>query len=88
MNWDLANLAHVDDGLVGKSILKVFLPIFQNDIAPLKRICYKQARHSKTGDLLKLRDAVRVNSTDGEANFGAIARLFSDDNGIRILPRL
>uniref|UniRef100_A0A915PH50 BAH domain-containing protein n=1 Tax=Setaria digitata TaxID=48799 RepID=A0A915PH50_9BILA len=41
-------------------------------------ICYPQAVHSKTGDLLRLRDSVRVNSIDGEPNFACICRLFND----------
>uniref|UniRef100_A0A0R3RI12 BAH domain-containing protein n=1 Tax=Elaeophora elaphi TaxID=1147741 RepID=A0A0R3RI12_9BILA len=42
------------------------------------KICYSQAVHSKTGDLLRPRDSVLVNSADGEPNFACICRLFSD----------
>lgn len=48
-------------------------------MAPLKRICYQQARHSKTGDFLRIRDAVRVKSVGAETNFGCIARLFKHE---------
>ncbi|EFO13025.1 hypothetical protein LOAG_15505 [Loa loa] len=56
----------------------VYIDYFFHEKQSTKQICYPQAVHSKTGDLLRLRDSVRVNSIDGEPNFACICRLFND----------
>ncbi|VDK78972.1 unnamed protein product [Litomosoides sigmodontis] len=54
------------------------LQYFFHEKQSTTRLCYPQAIHSKTGDLLRLRDSVLVNAVGGEPNFACICRLFSD----------
>ncbi|VBB30711.1 unnamed protein product [Acanthocheilonema viteae] len=56
----------------------VYVDYFFHEKQSTTRICYPQAIHSKTGDLLRLRDSVLVNAIGGEPNFACICRLFSD----------
>ncbi|VDO50895.1 unnamed protein product, partial [Onchocerca flexuosa] len=51
---------------------------FYHEKQSTRQLCYPQAVHAKTGDILRLRDSVRVNSIDGEPNFACICRLFND----------
>ncbi|KAK6109478.1 hypothetical protein QQG55_36165 [Brugia pahangi] len=68
-NWKLIGLPYESS---------VYIDYFFHENQSIKQICYPQAVHSKTGDLLRLRDSVRVNSIDGEPNFACICRLFND----------
>ncbi|CAG9538565.1 unnamed protein product [Cercopithifilaria johnstoni] len=56
----------------------VYIDYFFHEKQSTRRICYPQAVHSKTGDLLRLRDSVLVNAIGGEPNFAFICRLFND----------
>lgn len=65
--------------------LIIVLQYFFHEKQSTTRLCYPQAIHSKTGDLLRVRDSVLVNAIGGEPNFAFICRLFSDqETGKRI----
>ncbi|VDN03375.1 unnamed protein product [Thelazia callipaeda] len=70
--------------LTGKACRKtVYINSFHSLHCSPKQLCYPEAVHSKTGDILRSRYCVRVNSTDGEPNFAYICHLFNDpDTGV------
>lgn len=54
--------------------------MFQNDNAPVKRLCFPAVQHVREPETIRLYDAVIVNSEDGSRNIGKIARIFLDDS--------